>query len=344
MNAPVVAIEDLPVGPARAAVALSQGADGTVNATVAVRCARTRRVAFFTAGGELLELRSTSIAMEAALSFAESMGFLFDDEEVEIRGTDGPRLAAKIWKRFMQGDADETDLPNGPERGEILAEVELDDELGPILSSVAHDLNEAASREFDRVAPGLDSLAEPDSDRDASLVAGLDGEPPSRPEEVPFWLAIPGEDIPQQCARVPTPEVASFNPPEDRIDGFASREEVSSPGTDDTSALEARRELDPGNRELLMNVLAETSVDRLCGAPHPPGPGLSKFRLKPSESGVRCESRPGIRTRDERGPDAAEVRGTRDETHRDEVNPPRAARYHESTRRPHLLLRLLSRF
>ena len=106
MNAPVVAIEDLPVGPARAAVALSQGADATtVNATVAVRCVRTNQVAFFTAGGELLGLRSTSIAMEAALSFAESMGFLFDDEEVEIRGAGGPRMAAKIWRRFVQGDA-----------------------------------------------------------------------------------------------------------------------------------------------------------------------------------------------------------------------------------------------
>ena len=162
-------------------MALSQGAGATtVNATVAVRSVRTSQVAFFVAGGELLELGSTSIAMEAALSFAESMGFLFDDEEVEIRGAEGSRTAATIWKRFMHGDADESDLPIGPERGETDIEVGLDDVLGPLLSPVAHDPDEVAPGDFDRadterpMAPGLDS------DRAANLVAGLD---PRRTEE-----------------------------------------------------------------------------------------------------------------------------------------------------------------
>ncbi len=326
MNAPVVAIEDLPVGPAHAAVALSQGPDAnTVNATVAVRCARTHQVAFFTAGSELLELRSTSIAMEAALSFAESMGFLFDDEEVEIRGAEGSRKAAKIWQRFVQGDPEETDLPDAPEFGQASVEVEHDDELGPILSSIAHDLNEAESRE------------QSGEDSEPSLAAGSDPEPPHQGEEMPFWLAIPGEGVPRPSA--PAPDASDS--PDDRIDAFAARAEGSSPKTDDSWALETGPEFDPKNRELLMNALAETAVDRVCGSLQPPGPGLSKFRLKPSEADPHGDPRMDSRTREEHTPGAEKAE---DETHREDVNSPHKTRYHETTRRPHLLLRLNSRF
>ena len=103
----------------------------------------------------------------------------------------------------------------------------------------------------------------------------------------------------------------------------------------------------PFNRELLMEVLAETAVDRVCARHAPVGPGLSKFRLMSSDPGSRGDSHSRTPQRDEQPPDSAEAsefRASRKEAKLEETNSPRVARYHESTRRPHLLLRLLSRF
>ena len=364
MNAPVVAIEDIPVGPAHAAVALSRGGDGAVNVTIAVRCARTGRVAYFTAGGELRELRSTDIVMDAALSFAESMGFLFDDEEVEIRGAVGPREAAKIWQRFLHADSGETapaddletadtDLESSrghePEafaaRGSIPPRKDpggasgragasaVADELGPILSPVAPNLSPTGSGEFSDGAPEYLTL-------DAGLDDRLDTGPPLETDEVPFWLAIPREDVPRQSARAPAPVPDAAG--HDRIEVLARPEGESSAGVDSA----------PENRELLRTVVAETTVDRVCAPSPTPGPGLSKFRLKPSDSGVKDDS---LLEPDSRGDplsqparrsaavsDAAETPGLR--ASQSNTNPSRVAQYHESVQRPHLLLRLLSRF
>jgi hypothetical protein len=67
LNSPVIALDRLPVGPAAAAIAV-HGA-GT---TLLIRSARTGTVAYFHA-----EPRA---GVEAALSHAERLGFLFDDE------------------------------------------------------------------------------------------------------------------------------------------------------------------------------------------------------------------------------------------------------------------------
>ncbi len=99
MNAPVVALEGLPVGPARAAVALHPGPEPRV--TVALRSTRSGQMLFYCAGDELAELSSGGVVMDAALSFAESMGFLFDDDEVEIRGGEGPAQCARLWSEFI---------------------------------------------------------------------------------------------------------------------------------------------------------------------------------------------------------------------------------------------------
>lgn len=358
MNAPVVAIEDLPVGPARAAVALCRGVGeggSSVDVTIAVRCVRTGQVAFFTAGGELRELSSSSIAMDAALSFAESMGFLFDDDEVEIHGVDGPRVAAKTWQRFLHGDAeepaasedlesvgigvdvepsgrDELEMPTaqGPARrqgrADTVGPVEASgvvDELGPILSPVSPTLNPE---------PSLD-----DTGRESEALLEFGSQPEA--DEVPFWLSIPENDLPRQSARTPEP---------------VSESGTTTAAVSGDEAATFSRESALENHELLLNVLAETAVDRVCVAkpptdPRPPGgeprssidpgtePGLSKFRLKPSTSRPTGDAPADLPMREEDFPD---VPGSS----RQEANPPRAARYHESNRRPQLLLRLLSRF
>lgn len=149
LNSPVVTLESLPVGPASAVVALHL-ADG---ATLAVRSVRTGQVAFFTSSAELRE--RPHLAVDAALSFAESLGFLFDDDEVAARGDEGTREAAWLWWELL-GETRETETLDEPEG-------DPSDPTGPV---------EAASSDVDDDLdpPGDDQLC-------AVLVEGRDSDP-----------------------------------------------------------------------------------------------------------------------------------------------------------------------
>ena len=131
LNSPVVTLESLPVGPASAVIALHL-ADG---ATLAVRSVRTGQVAFFTSSAELRE--RPHLAVDAALSFAESLGFLFDDDEVAARGDEGPREAAWLWWELL-GETRETETldelegdPSDPSGHVQVTPSDVDDDLDP---------------------------------------------------------------------------------------------------------------------------------------------------------------------------------------------------------------------
>ena len=102
LNTPVVSIEDLPEGPARAAVAIHNEIDGRPNVTVGVRSLRSQAAVIFSLEGDLNEHSSLAVGIEAALSFGENMGFLFDEDEFgsgpaeEVR----PR-ALGLWRDLM---------------------------------------------------------------------------------------------------------------------------------------------------------------------------------------------------------------------------------------------------
>jgi hypothetical protein len=100
LNAPVVAIEDLPVGPARAAIALQDAPDGGASLLLALRSQRTGQLACF-APDEPLTETTAQIALDGALSFAESMGFLFDGDVIPELGAEGPREAAESWNQLL---------------------------------------------------------------------------------------------------------------------------------------------------------------------------------------------------------------------------------------------------
>jgi hypothetical protein len=82
LNSPVVCVGGLPVGPAAAAIAVH----GSLGTTLLVRSVRTGTVAYFHA-----EARG---GLEAALSHAEGLGFLFDDENL---GGEGARVGWPAW-------------------------------------------------------------------------------------------------------------------------------------------------------------------------------------------------------------------------------------------------------
>jgi hypothetical protein len=94
LNSPVVALDALPRGPASAAVALDP-----YGAQVCLRSVRGGRTVFFASGSALVD--TPRVALDAALSFAEGLGFLFDDDEVVLRGI---QAAGQLWLDLC-GDA-----------------------------------------------------------------------------------------------------------------------------------------------------------------------------------------------------------------------------------------------
>ncbi len=98
LNTPVLAIAQSPVGPASAAIAAHvDSGDGLPRYTLAVRCERSREVVFFTVPEEDLARSESSVVAEAALSLAEGMGFLFEEDLHPVSGD----AAALIWEEFV---------------------------------------------------------------------------------------------------------------------------------------------------------------------------------------------------------------------------------------------------
>ena len=93
LNTPVLAVDGLPVGPARAAITLVQGPAGGPRLEVAIHSLRTDQVLFYAYGAAGAGARD----FDAALSFAGAMGFLFDDDEIAGSGDAGRQL----WTQWV---------------------------------------------------------------------------------------------------------------------------------------------------------------------------------------------------------------------------------------------------
>ena len=81
LNTPVVAMADLPVGPACAAILVHVEPGHGLQISVGVRSLACGSVALYGFDGPV-SASVVAVALDAALSFAESMGFLFDDDVV----------------------------------------------------------------------------------------------------------------------------------------------------------------------------------------------------------------------------------------------------------------------
>lgn len=97
LNAPVISIDELPVGPARAGVALRALSGGGFHLQIAIRSLRTGEVVAVASDLDPEGLPEEVAAVEAALSYAEGMGFLFDEDEVPNGGADAAAKAAALW-------------------------------------------------------------------------------------------------------------------------------------------------------------------------------------------------------------------------------------------------------
>lgn len=100
LNTPVVVVEDLPAGPASAAIACLADPAGS-RVVLAIRSERSGQVVFFGPDDELRDWQGPETAVDAALSFAESMGFLFEDDRVP----EAPADARRLWGELLDATA-----------------------------------------------------------------------------------------------------------------------------------------------------------------------------------------------------------------------------------------------
>jgi hypothetical protein len=98
LNRPVVVVEDLPAGPAMAVIAGLAAPAGS-QVWLAIRSERSGQVVFFGSDAEPPEWGGADPALEAAFTFAESMGFLFEDDRL----AQAPGEARRLWEALLEG-------------------------------------------------------------------------------------------------------------------------------------------------------------------------------------------------------------------------------------------------
>lgn len=99
LNTPVVRVEELADGPARAAIVLHAGEYGGLVLSVALRSLRDGRSAVYTWRGQS-DPASLPTAWRAALDFGESLGFLFDEDELAHGTPEARERAFALWEAF----------------------------------------------------------------------------------------------------------------------------------------------------------------------------------------------------------------------------------------------------
>jgi len=133
LNTPVLATAELPSGPARAAICA--WAEGTARRfAVAVRALRGGNAVIYELQLDVpADADGWSVALDASLSFGESMGFVFDDEMVVDRRPETlKRAVGRLRELTAPGELeDERPAPSEARIGssDDLAEILLEDEL-----------------------------------------------------------------------------------------------------------------------------------------------------------------------------------------------------------------------
>ena len=146
LNTPVVVVEDLPAGPASAAIAWLGDPAGP-RVVLAIRSERSGQAIFYGPDDEPWQGHGPDVALDAAVSFAESMGFLFEDDRV----SQAPDEARRLWADLLDA--------GGRSRGALPAPPEPDgeeywlEEIVPPAQAVSHTLPLTKFRRETAAAP-----------------------------------------------------------------------------------------------------------------------------------------------------------------------------------------------
>lgn len=168
LNAPVVATEDLPSGPARAVIVMWWADDESPVLEVRMRSVTTGRLVTYGFDGTLDNAGELETALEGALNFAETMGFVFDDDVLSGDDTVGREKVVEAWEAFEEGKP--PPRRSDPGRMPSLAEITrpgLDEpveltELVPAKDEDDADLAMELSSDWSPDNSGLDLPVEPE--------------------------------------------------------------------------------------------------------------------------------------------------------------------------------------
>jgi hypothetical protein len=111
LNTPVVATEELPIGPARAAILVHADPELGPTVTIGIRSLRADRTALYGLEGDPAEGAGLEVAIDAALSFAESMGFLFDEDEIADGSAQAKTRCVGLWRELLGDESGEVGRP-----------------------------------------------------------------------------------------------------------------------------------------------------------------------------------------------------------------------------------------
>ncbi|UCE85517.1 MAG: hypothetical protein JSU66_14430 [Deltaproteobacteria bacterium] len=192
LNTPVIQSRGVPSGPARAAIAV-HAADSSGRAlTVAIRSLRTSTVTVLGFDGDLDSSDGLFHAIEAALTYCETMGFLFDEDEIEVGEPGVEKPALQRWEALVgsvEGDAAE----DGPAEDE--APSPLPERLGAAEAGPAGaDRDPARRADVEGSSP---SPAAPDKSPPDPSLSKFRMRPPSPP------AAEPADLPPSALGRIP---------------------------------------------------------------------------------------------------------------------------------------------
>lgn len=161
LNTPVVVVEELPTGPASAAIACLRDPAG-LRVVLAIRSERSGQAIFFGPDDELRDWQGPELAVDAALSFAEGMGFLFEDDRLAV----APGEAHQLWRDLLDAcsrargplaerplrdaaaDPEQASAATGPDGEELWL-----DEIAPAVRAVSHAVALTKFRRAQGVAP-----------------------------------------------------------------------------------------------------------------------------------------------------------------------------------------------
>lgn len=243
LNAPVLNVGWLPVGPARAAVVVFAEEYGGIGIALGLRATESGQVAVVRNQESIDFDVPIGDALEPLLAEAERMGFLFDEDLLDtLPGERGRSQAMNAWARLMGGL--ESLLP--PQLGELppsdagRAEEEASGPLSPSLAVAEAQypeliLDDVAPLELDDEAPGGGGVEtaetlEPEVEREAGL-----GSAPG-----PLSDCEPDPDVRLELESDPEESLELESDPEASL-GLESSSDESlelEPGPDDSLELE----------------------------------------------------------------------------------------------------------
>lgn len=197
LNRPVVDVEDLPVGPARSAIALHRDGQGRRGLIVTLRSEDSGGVVYFEFEGELND--DPHQALDVGLSFAEGMGFLFDEDMLAGGDPTRRRLAIEHWCR-LTGD----ELPGISDSVAAPASTpapQADGDGSLLLHDLVEGIDEDLGGQDD--AEGLDFEEELPPMQESAVLTKFRRSPSPAAPEAPRPAAPAAPGAPAELARIP---------------------------------------------------------------------------------------------------------------------------------------------